>query len=64
MDRNDEWEWVQIPNGEWAAVAKYIDHKLPEGRVEGSITTPPLPSETVLATFTAHGYSMCFLLSL
>jgi len=33
-------------------------------RVEGSITTPPLPSETVLATFTAHGYSMCFLLSL
>ncbi len=30
MDRNDEWEWVQIPNGEWAAVAKYIDHKLPE----------------------------------
>ena len=30
MDRNDEWEWVQIPNGEGAAVAKYIDHKLPE----------------------------------
>jgi hypothetical protein len=30
VDRNDEWEWVQIPNGEWAAVAKYRDHKLPE----------------------------------
>jgi signal recognition particle GTPase len=30
VGRNDEWEWVQIPNGEWAAVAKYIDHKLPE----------------------------------
>jgi hypothetical protein len=30
VDRNDEWEWVQTPSGEWAAVAKYIDHKLPE----------------------------------
>lgn len=30
-------------------------------RVEGNITIPPLPSETVLATFTAHGYSTCVL---
>ncbi|MGQ4650347.1 AAA family ATPase [Lyngbya aestuarii] len=30
MNRNDEWEWVQIPNGERAAVAKYTDQKLPE----------------------------------
>ena len=30
MDRNDEWEWVQIPNGGRAVVAKYRDHKLPE----------------------------------
>lgn len=33
-------------------------------RVEGNITVAPLPSETVLALFSAHGYSMCFLLSL
>ena len=30
MERNDEWEWVQISNGDRAAVAKYRDHKLPE----------------------------------
>ena len=30
MDRNNEWEWVQISNGDRAAVAKYRDHKLPE----------------------------------
>jgi len=29
-------------------------------KVEGNITVPPLPSETVLASFPAHGYSMCF----
>ena len=32
----------------------------PIERVEGNITVPPLPSETVLASFPAHGYSMCF----
>lgn len=30
MDRENEWSWVKIPEGEWAAVAKYTDHKLPE----------------------------------
>ena len=30
MDRENEWSWVKIPSGEWAAVAKYTDHKLPE----------------------------------
>lgn len=30
MDRNDEWEWIQISHGGRAAVAKYRDHKLPE----------------------------------
>lgn len=30
MDRNNEWELVKIPDGEWAVVAMYGDHKLPE----------------------------------
>ncbi|MBD2203541.1 ATP-binding protein [Calothrix sp. FACHB-1219] len=30
MNKIDDWTWVDIPNGESAAVAKYNDHKLPE----------------------------------
>lgn len=30
MDRENDWSWVKIPDGEWAAVALYSDHKLPE----------------------------------
>lgn len=30
METNNDFKWVEIPNGEWAAVAKYNDHKLPE----------------------------------
>lgn len=30
MDRENDPEWVEIPNGEWAAIAEYNDHKLPE----------------------------------
>ena len=30
MEIQNEWSWVKIPDGEWAAVAQYTDHKLPE----------------------------------
>jgi hypothetical protein len=30
MEIKSDWEWVEIPNGEWAAIAKYNDHKLVE----------------------------------
>ena len=33
---------------------------MPQGRVEVCITASPLPFGTVLATFTAHGYSVCY----
>lgn len=30
MNKIDDWKWVEIPNGNSAAVAKYNDHQLPE----------------------------------
>ncbi|WP_414587907.1 ATP-binding protein [Scytonema sp. PCC 10023] len=42
MDRNNEWQCVEIPNGQWAAVAKYIDHKLPEYNDNPLIQALPL----------------------
>ena len=30
MEINNDFKWVEIPNGEWAALAKYNDHQLPE----------------------------------
>ena len=30
MDKSSEGKWVQIPNGTWAVVAQYRDHKLSE----------------------------------
>jgi hypothetical protein len=48
-----------------AAINGLVDSQHPahpdsEGKVEGSVTTPPLLSETGHETFTSSGYSMCF----
>ncbi|MDZ8264029.1 hypothetical protein [Nostoc sp. ChiQUE01b] len=41
MNIENEWEWVKIPNGEWAAVAKYRDHKLSEYNTNPIIRSLP-----------------------
>jgi len=30
VSKTNDWKWVEIPDGESAAIAKYNDHKLPE----------------------------------
>ncbi len=56
MDRNNEWQWVEIPNGQWAAVAKYNDHKLPEYNDNPLIQVLPpiLSAEEFLDKVTRH----------
>ncbi len=45
MNTDNEWEWVKIPNGEWAAVANYRDHKLLEYNTNPMIRSlPPILS--------------------
>jgi AAA domain len=45
MNIENEWSWVKIPNGEWAAVAKYRDHLLPEYNTNPIIRSlPPILS--------------------
>ncbi|MEA5505009.1 ATP-binding protein [Halotia wernerae UHCC 0503] len=46
MNIENEWEWVKISNGEWAAVAKYRDHLLPEYNTNPIIRSlPPILSQ-------------------
>lgn len=46
MKKTNDWNWVEIPNGEFAAVAKYNDHKLPEYSNNPLIQAlPPILSE-------------------
>lgn len=52
MDVNSEWEWIEIPNGERAAVAQYRDQKLPEYNSNPMIQAlPPILSR---AEFTEY----------
>lgn len=41
MNTQTEWEWVKIKDGEWAAVASYRDHELPEYNTNPIIRTLP-----------------------
>jgi AAA domain len=46
MDKTNDCKWVEIPNGEYATVAKYNDHKLPEYNNNPLIQAlPPILSE-------------------
>ena len=52
MDKNNEWEWIEIPKGKRAAVAKYKDHQLPEYNSNPMIQAlPPILSR---AEFTKY----------
>lgn len=42
MDIKNDWEWTEIPNGEWAVIAKYNDHKLVEYKNNPLIEALPL----------------------
>ncbi|MDZ8064919.1 MAG: ATP-binding protein [Nostoc sp. DedQUE08] len=45
MDGKNEREWVEIPNGDWAAIAKYNDHKLAEYNINPLVQAlPPILS--------------------
>lgn len=52
MERNNEWEWIEIPQGKRAAVAKYKDHKLPEYNSNPMIQAlPPILSRAEFTEF-------------
>ncbi|WP_223278079.1 ATP-binding protein [Nostoc sp. 'Peltigera membranacea cyanobiont' 232] len=45
VDGKNEREWVEIPNGDWAAIAKYSDHKLAEYNINPLVQAlPPILS--------------------
>lgn len=67
--RNIQWIWLALDADTREIVGVLIGDRSGQSakqlwqslvRVEGNIAVPPLPSETVLAPFGAHGYSMCF----
>jgi NACalpha-BTF3-like transcription factor len=52
VNKNHEWEWIEIPKGKRAAIAKYKDHKLPEYNSNPMIQAlPPILSR---AEFTKY----------
>jgi hypothetical protein len=52
VNKNHEWEWIEISKGKRAAVAKYKDHKLPEYNSNPMIQAlPPILSR---AEFTEY----------